>query len=258
MPRKGSYIASDERAFSRQYCVRNTNTNFGFLKPHGAQLYRLAALAEHYFPIDPNTSLFKLRQFAELLAQDVAASAGLYSSTEEPFTELLGRLSRSGYAPRRALDLFHHLRMAGNAAAHKGQDDFDTALSALKVGRELAVWFVRAFSGKPELKVGPFTPPTVPAGTTESLRNELARLKTVVAEHRSAAERELARAVELEARSRTAEEQAAKEAEDRATWQRLAEEAEAESNQVREELETLQHQAEQLRVPALALLIHPK
>jgi len=33
------------------------------------QLYRLAALAEHYFPSDANTCLFKLRQFAELLAQ---------------------------------------------------------------------------------------------------------------------------------------------------------------------------------------------
>jgi len=68
--------------------------NFGFLEPHGAQLYRLAALAEHYFSTDPNTCLFKLRQFAELLAQEIAARAGLFTSTEEPFIELLGRISR--------------------------------------------------------------------------------------------------------------------------------------------------------------------
>jgi len=37
-----------------------------------------AALAEHYFPTDPNTCLFKLRQFGELLAQDVAARAAVY------------------------------------------------------------------------------------------------------------------------------------------------------------------------------------
>jgi hypothetical protein len=33
------------------------SANFGFLEPHGAQLYRLAALAEHYFPTDANTCL---------------------------------------------------------------------------------------------------------------------------------------------------------------------------------------------------------
>jgi type I restriction enzyme R subunit len=82
------------------------------------------------------------------LAQDVAARrTGLYISTDEPLVDLLGRLSRSGYAPRRAIDLFHHLRKAGNAAAHAGHDDRSAALSALKIGRELALWFVRAFGG---------------------------------------------------------------------------------------------------------------
>jgi type I restriction enzyme, R subunit len=102
------------------------SANFGFLEPHGAQLYRLAALAEVYFPTDANTCLLKLRQFAELLAQDVAARASLFTSMEEPFVDLLGRLSRSGYVPRQALDLFHHLRKAGNAAAHVNHDDHQT------------------------------------------------------------------------------------------------------------------------------------
>src|SRR6266542_1005717 len=70
--------------------------NFGFLEPHGAQLYRLAALAEHYFSTDPNTCLFKLRQFAELLAQEIAARAGLFTSTEEPFIELLAEYPARG------------------------------------------------------------------------------------------------------------------------------------------------------------------
>jgi type I restriction enzyme, R subunit len=78
--------------------VRSDNSNFGFLEPHGEQLFRLASLAELYFPNDANTCLLKLRQFAELLAQDIAARSGLYMSVEEPFTDLLGRLSRSGYA----------------------------------------------------------------------------------------------------------------------------------------------------------------
>jgi len=90
--------------------LRTSSNNFAFLEAHAAQLIRLTALAAHYFPTDANTCLFKLRQFAELLAQDVAARAGLYTSFEEPFTELLGRLSRSGYGtaerPEDFLDAF--------------------------------------------------------------------------------------------------------------------------------------------------------
>jgi hypothetical protein len=40
--------------------------NFGFLAKHDVQLMRLGALAERYFGDDPNTTLIKLRQFAEL------------------------------------------------------------------------------------------------------------------------------------------------------------------------------------------------
>jgi hypothetical protein len=47
--------------------------NFGFLAKHDVQLMRLGALAERYFGDDPNTSLIKLRQFAELLAKLTAA-----------------------------------------------------------------------------------------------------------------------------------------------------------------------------------------
>jgi type I restriction enzyme R subunit len=261
------------------------SANFGFLEPHGAQLYRLAALAEHYFSTDANTCLLKLRQFAELLAQDVAARASLFTSTEEPFVDLLGRLSRSGYVPRQPLDLFHHLRRAGNAAAHVNHDDHRAALSALKVARELGVWFVRSFGKKPKLSLGPFTPPAPPSDPNAALLEALQRLQAELDQHRSETERHRARAEELEARSRTAEEKAAKEAEERAIWQSLAEDAEARailpldepammrrldvefaqngwealeleaetaSTQVQLELEALQQQAEQLPAAARA------
>jgi type I restriction enzyme, R subunit len=261
--------------------------NFGFLEPHGAQLYRLVALAERYFQSDPNTCLFKLRQFSELLAQDVAARASLFTSTDEPLVELLGRLSRSGYVPRRALDLFHYLRKAGNVAAHANVDDHAPALSALKVARELAIWFVRGYARKPSLAVGPFLPPTAPPDPAKALRAELERFKSLADSHRTEAEKARAKADELEARSRTAEEKAAKEAEERAVWQKLAEEAEqrasrppptaqmpypsdeissaealgelselAASREALEHLEVLQQSAEQLSADARAALEH--
>ena len=58
--------------------------NFQFLTTYDRQFVRLAALAERYFRTDSNTSLIKLRQFGELLAQEIAARVGLFTSQDEP------------------------------------------------------------------------------------------------------------------------------------------------------------------------------
>jgi len=51
-------------------------TNFNFLKKHEPLFFQLAATSEKAFSADPNTTLFKLRQLSEALAQDVACSVG--------------------------------------------------------------------------------------------------------------------------------------------------------------------------------------
>lgn len=56
---------------------KNICSNFDMLRLYEEQLWRLGALAERYFAEDPNTSLLKLRQFSELLAQSLAARTGL-------------------------------------------------------------------------------------------------------------------------------------------------------------------------------------
>lgn len=121
-----------KRGCCRAKITEAASANFEFLRKRSAQLHRLAALAEHYFPTDPNTCLIKLRQFAELLAQDAGARAGLEPLRDEQFSDYLRRLSFSGYAPARTLELLHYLRKAGNDAAHSGREDFRTALSALR------------------------------------------------------------------------------------------------------------------------------
>ena len=76
-----------------------TSANFSFLAAHDAQLVRLGALAERYFKDDPATSLIKLRQYAETLAQLTAAKAGLFHTTQEPQVDLLRRLKFDGAVP---------------------------------------------------------------------------------------------------------------------------------------------------------------
>jgi type I restriction enzyme R subunit len=93
-------------------------SNFAHLQEHDVQLLRLGMLAERYFPEDPNTSLLKLRQLAELLAQLVATQVGLYQSSEEAQYDLLRRLQDQGILPREIAQLFGEVRRADNAASH--------------------------------------------------------------------------------------------------------------------------------------------
>jgi type I restriction enzyme R subunit len=84
-----------------------TSGNFDFLKAHDPQLVRLGALTERYFHDDPNTCLFKLRQFGELLAQLVAAKRDLYRDEAESQSALLRRLRFERVLPQEVADLFH-------------------------------------------------------------------------------------------------------------------------------------------------------
>ena len=80
--------------------MKGISANFGFLGTHDAQLVRLGGLAERYFKDDPNTSLIKLRQFGEVLAQLTAAKSGLLASPEEQQADLLRRLKFERIVPR--------------------------------------------------------------------------------------------------------------------------------------------------------------
>ncbi|HEX3917500.1 MAG TPA: type I restriction-modification system endonuclease [Caulobacteraceae bacterium] len=230
------------------------SANFEFLKAGDAQLFRLAAQGEGYFRIDPNTCVMKLRQFAELMAKEVAARAGLLPNPEAEFSAILGVIGRAGYVPREPLDLFHFLRRVGNDAVHQGRDDFASGLSALKAARQLGVWYARSYGGQPNLAAGSFTPPPAPPDPTAALRQELDRLKAEADAHRTAAEIEKARADALAEAGRTAQERAAREAGEREVWQRLAEEAEAATSAVRASLAALQKNAASAPPAALAKL----
>jgi type I restriction enzyme, R subunit len=230
------------------------SANFEFLKAVDAQLFRLAALGESYFRTDPNTCVVKLRQFAELMAKDVSARAGLLTDPDAEFVTILGAIGRSGYAPRPALDLFHGLRRAGNQAVHQGGDDFGLALNALKVARQLAIWYARAYGGQTKLAPGPFAPPPAPPDPAAELREELESLRAEADAHRSAADAERARAEAAAEATRSAEERAAREAAEREVWQQLAEDAETAATAVRAALEAVQAQAAQTPPQALSAL----
>jgi type I restriction enzyme, R subunit len=210
-------------------------SNFDYLAQHDERLRVLATLAERYFSDDPNTCQIKLRQFAEALAQEVAARGGIFSSTQEPQVDLLRRLSFERLIPRQPLELFHHLRKAGNQANHGGTATHSEALTSLKVARELAIWFHRTFA-KSDFKPGPFTPPTAPVDPSEALAEELNRLRADVADARTAVIQATRQAEVAEQRAAAAETEA------RAALE-LAAEAETEKLAFATRLSTLQSTA---------------
>jgi type I restriction enzyme R subunit len=230
------------------------SANFEFLVTHDAQLARLGALAERYFKDDPNTSLIKLRQFGEVLAQLTAAKSGLLASPEEQQTDLVRRLKFENIVPREVGDLFHQLRIAGNRATHSNTEDHGEALSTLKIARELGIWFHRTFADK-KFSAGAFVPPPDPAAATKVLQEELERLRQALDKTRSDAEKARL-AAETEARERmTVQERARKDREERAVWEQLASEAENAKAELFAQLQALQAAAAQAPAQTMAAIV---
>lgn len=233
--------------------MASRNSNFDILAAYDDRLAVFGALAERYFRDDPNTTLIKLRQFAELLAQQLAARMGLFTSSEEPFADLLQRLKAERAMPREAGDLFHQLRISGNKAVHDHAGSHATALTGLKVARQLAIWFHKTF-GDPGYKPGPFVPPATPVEAATDLRAEIDALKAALVESQSAAERARTEAEQNARDKESAQEILRREANERAEWERLAQALEADRQTVADELARLQSAARAAPSNTLAML----
>lgn len=200
-------------------------SNFSHLDQLDTQLVRLGALAEKYFADDANTSMVKVRQFGEYLAQAIASRIGVYTSSVESQVSLLRRLQDQGVLTRDVSQLFHQIRKTGNDANHGGRDDHGAALNLLKYATQLGVWFQRTF-GKAEFKPGPFIPPAPPKDESADLRMELDRLSDELAKRTDS---------HLEAQQKLSllEDQLGKVKDEQTAWEQIA----LETDQARAELE---------------------
>ena len=222
------------------------SANFQHLRSHNEQLFRLGYLAERFFAEDPNTSLIKSRQFAELLTKEVAARTGAYNpKVREKFNDLLFALKRDRIMSKAVLDIVHAIRIKGNKAAHEFSGSHSEALSALKLARALGVWFHQGFGSEPDFKPGPFVPPPDPAEESEDLLEALSELRRRVREAEEAAQSNQASLAEQQQAREAAEELAQQAHEDRASWETLAHEYDAERSRLERELAALNTHVEQ-------------
>lgn len=158
-------------------CV-TAESNFRFLQEHDPVFFKLASMAEQVFASDPNTTLIKLRQLGEAIAQDLAGRAAIRRDVQISQADLLFQLGRELQLDPKVQNLFRVLRVEGNRATHEFATQHREAMDGLKVARELAVWYHRAFGrNAKDFKPSPFTPPKDPAAPLREVQAEVGRLQ---------------------------------------------------------------------------------
>lgn len=222
------YLTSQKSA--RISTLGNTQSNFEFLKKHEPLFYQLAQIGEYIFAADPNTTLLKMRQLAEAIAQSVAATVGVEYGGKITQLELLKELNKELNLGSNVNEAFHHLRKLGNQANHEFTSATHAqAMQALKIGRSLAFWYHKTFNAEAakSLKLGEFIKPEDPSAEIRQLEEQHERLKR---EHQRAEDR----ATSLEKLKQVEEQKAealrlreAKMAEEMQVWESVAEEQEA-------------------------------
>ncbi|NOI31046.1 type I restriction-modification system endonuclease [Vibrio coralliilyticus] len=157
--------------------LKNTSS-FSFLAEHDPLFVELASGAERVFSSDPNTTLIKLRQLGEALAQHIAALVGVEFDEQTTQADLLYRLNREVKFEPVVRELFHTLRIEGNKATHQFKTQHKEALDGLKVARALSIWFHQSFGKQgTAFKAGPFVPPSDPSSDLRLLQSEIEKLK---------------------------------------------------------------------------------
>lgn len=156
-----------------------TKSNFDFLKEHDPLFLQLAQSAERAFSSDPNTTLVKLRQFAEAIAQDLAMRCSIEFDDKTNQADLLFRINRELDLKPSIMSLFHGLRKAGNQAVHQFKTEHHCALAGIRVARTIAIWYHQAFGKQgDDFKVGEFVIPPDPSKELTELQNQIQRFKS--------------------------------------------------------------------------------
>ena len=217
-------------------------SNFTFLSKHDEILALLGQEAERFFPLDPNTCLFKLRLLAERLALIAAASSG----GDVSFVDALRDLQYSGRIDKELADRWHGIRKAGNQAVHLNNATASEALHQLKMTRIIAVWFHKTFGDEPNFEPMPFIPPKTPVDAASEIVKELNEYKAILSvKEQMLLEAEEAKQAQHEELQKVLDQLVAFRS-DAETWQRLAEAEAFHAEELREKLRRAAKAAEEM------------
>ena len=166
--------------------------NFENLRPHWEDLANLAAHAEGYAHTDPQSSLVKLRCFAEKLVGVVYDRYKIPSYPNESFIDRLNNHSFTSIVDKGIVDKLHAIRKIGNRAAHEGKFSDSDPLWLLKEAHILAGWLLISTGVGSKEDLAPFKAPEQGKQPSKShLAKHQARLEQALEELEAVKEAEL-------------------------------------------------------------------
>ncbi len=210
-----------------------SHTNFGFLMEHSPLLHKLGLLAEKYYADDPSTAIGKLRQFGEILVEQMAAVTNTPLHPNGSFLEAINALRYENVLSEQAADAFHLIRKIGNKAVHGVQGTHAEALTLLQVARALGAQYHR-MKGNRDFRLDPFVPPPDPAKVAKEVDDRLTEMRKRLEDaEREKLEAKTLAAEEAERRAK-AQAEAALAREEKAIWESLAQDTEKQLEEARQ------------------------
>lgn len=176
--------------------------NFEPLRAVFPELANMAGYAEHYAHTDPESSLVKLRNFAERVVDHIYTRLKLPRAPQSNFVDLLNSSSFRMVANDLVLDKLHLLRKLGNRAAHGEGVQAADAGRCVHEAWQLARWLhVTFLAGQP----ADFADFKVPPAEGIDSKAEFKRKAKALAEENALKEERLKQALQEVADLRAAE-----------------------------------------------------
>ncbi|MCP4218404.1 MAG: type I restriction-modification system endonuclease [bacterium] len=132
-------------------------SNFLFLEKQWPVLTAIGKYAEKNLHRDSNTTIVKLRLFAEKTASFLINYERLSTFNNDKQADRLKRLKIRGCLPYEIDQIFHRIRKSGNKAVHEGYDSLSEAKLLLSFSLKLAAWFNEAYGKDPTFKAKEIT-----------------------------------------------------------------------------------------------------
>ena len=168
------------------------NSNFSFLSEQFPALEKLGSLAERYLYSDPNSCLYKLGIFSEIIVNYMLELDDITPpAVDNTLSNRIKFLKREGMLPQEIDSILYVLRKKRNDAVHTGYDSFEDGKTLLQMAHRLSVWFIQTY-GNDRYEPTEFVLP-------DDIRDQINYQKLLEDNERLSAELEQAKAVSLSA-----------------------------------------------------------
>ena len=122
-------------------------SNFAFLKVNENELYELCEDAEIMLEKDSNFTMYKLRQFIEILCKNIISRRNLKYDLDKRINldDKIYLLRNNKVIDEALFSEFTYIRKFGNKAIHDLHESYNDALIALEDAHKIAVWYYKSF-----------------------------------------------------------------------------------------------------------------